>query len=134
MFLGQIEKAIRLRQKLLMTAGTQLREYHHVDDVARVLTSLFADVNTPEMSRSMTLSHSNPVRLADLAMEIFGEFEMLDLLDIGAIQSPARDNYKHRFSPSPLPDNLQIRSSIESVIAYLRKCLQTSQTRSEISD
>lgn len=134
MFLGQIEKAIRHRQKFSMTAGAQLREYHHVDDVARVLVALFADADKPEMPRSMTLSHGNPVRLVDLALEIFGEFDLPDLLEIGAIQSPAGENYGHRFPPSPLPDDLQIRCSIESVIAYLREHLQIAKTVSEMSD
>ena len=123
MFLGQIAAAIQKGERFAMTAGTQLREYHQIEDVAHVLVALFVSAPDPCSLRTMDLSHGRPVCLSDLASRIFQAFSRESLLDIGSVPLPEKENFDRRFPATRLPDKLEIRGSINSVIAYLRRHL-----------
>jgi nucleoside-diphosphate-sugar epimerase len=85
MFLGQIEGALRNRRSFDMSAGQQLREYHHASDVAQSVLGYLADAREPfEM---IALSSGKPVRLGVLATAVFEHFGLSHLLRIGSIEA-----------------------------------------------
>jgi len=74
--------ALTSKTNFRMSGGIQLREYHHVADIAR---SVVGFLNThEETALPLTLSSGEPVRLRDLACAVFNHFEANDLLTIGA--------------------------------------------------
>lgn len=116
MFLGQILDAIRNSTDFRMTLGTQLREYHHLDDEVTALTALMA----ARTSGVIELSHGNPVRLCDLASYIFAAADSTPLLKIGAIPEPAKDNFGMTFERPAVLDSVAFRDALPSVVQYLR--------------
>jgi nucleoside-diphosphate-sugar epimerase len=116
MFLGQILDAIRNRTDFKMTLGTQLREYHHIDDEVTALTALTAAAT----SGVIELSHGCPVRLCDLASYIFTACDSKPLLKIGAIPEPAKDNFGMTFERPAALDSVAFRDALPAVVEYLR--------------
>ncbi len=118
MFLGQIIQALEVGKEFRMSSGEQLREYHHVHDVAGALLALLAR-DWQAGPGPMELSSGAPVRLADLAAAVFSGCGRLDLLKVGAIPSVPSDNRRHVFprsDPSLLP---YYRDPIVGVVTYL---------------
>jgi nucleoside-diphosphate-sugar epimerase len=122
MFLGQMADALRKREKFRMSSGSQLREYHHVDDVARFIDELLARNWTD--GPILELSSGNPVRLADLARAVVRAFDCEDLLEIGSLPVSAAENFDKNFSASPAWFK-QTRSDTQAgVIEWLRRDLR----------
>jgi nucleoside-diphosphate-sugar epimerase len=99
MFLGQIHNAIKSQIKFSMTSGLQLREYHHVDDDVSAAVEL---INRNFLGIH-SISHGNPIRLRDVAEEIFRHFNSLDLLEVGKITANEFDSLR-----PILPKNTEI--------------------------
>jgi nucleoside-diphosphate-sugar epimerase len=98
-FLGQIHDSLKSDRPFHMSSGEQLREYNHVDDVARSITMLLSrDWHGP---LDLNLSTGNPVQLRDLAQRIFAAFGRSGSLTIGAIDAPKGENLDRRFPPAP---------------------------------
>jgi nucleoside-diphosphate-sugar epimerase len=100
MFLGQMISALRAGRPFAMSAGTQLREYHHVADVAQAASRLLSLAPWPE-EPVLALSTGRPVRLADLAMAVFTRMQRQTDLQIGALPSPQAENFERIFKPAP---------------------------------
>ena len=98
MFAGQMLQALRSRTAFRMSPGTQLREYHHVDDEAPAILRLAA---SPERG-VLALNHGAAMSLAELARCTFAAFDALDLLQIGALPAPANERTGLRFERTPL--------------------------------
>ena len=75
MFLGGIYHALKNNLPFPMTSGEQLREYHHILDEVNAIDFLVQEEN----DEVINLSHGDPVRLCDLAMNIFIVFERASL-------------------------------------------------------
>ncbi len=116
MFLGQILNAIRTNTPFEMTLGRQLREYHHVDDDARAITSLIAR----NIRGVVELSHGHPVRLRALAEAVFGALGKPELLRVGALPEPVQENFGEIFVPPETLNGIQFRDSIEAVVDYMK--------------
>lgn len=116
MFLGQLLQSIQLQAKFKMSTGTQLREYHHVDDEVDAIWTL---VNS-EISGAINLSHGAPVRLRELACYVCEKFECLDLLEIGAIPSSDNDNYHRTFERPSILHDANFRETFSSVLEYMK--------------
>lgn len=116
MFLGQLLEAIQRQETFKMSAGTQLREYHHIDDEVRAVSVLA----NSEITGAIDLSHGAPVRLRELASYICDRFGCLDRLQIGAIPSSGADNYDRLFEPTPLLGNIRFRETLSSVFDYMK--------------
>ena len=98
MFLGQMYAALKGRHAFRMSHGTQLREYHHADDIAASLLAVLRDTgNRPEV---IDLSSGQPVRLRDLARRVFEHFGASDLLEIGALPTNEAEVYEPCHHPS----------------------------------
>jgi nucleoside-diphosphate-sugar epimerase len=105
-----------------MTSGEQLREYHHVDDVVTAISLL----NTHRTGSSATISHGMPVRLKDLASEIFASCDRSELLHIGTVQSEQTDVYESLAGETLELEGLHFREPITGVVDYMHEALAAS--------
>jgi nucleoside-diphosphate-sugar epimerase len=119
MFLGQMLDALIRDEIFSMSAGTQLREYHHVlDDVEALLALAVAGYKG-----CIALSHGDPVRLVSLARYIFNYFGKESLLRVGELSSPQGENFEqHYIRPAPLQE-LNFRNTLPGVAKYMSDCL-----------
>lgn len=120
MFLGQIYNSLRDKSIFKMSPGNQLREYHHVDDDVKAI-SMLVDRNTYGV---FNLSHSNPVKLKDIASYIFKGFGLEELLSIGAYPEPENDNYSIICHRQNELNGIEFRDTLPNTLAYLRHCLK----------
>jgi nucleoside-diphosphate-sugar epimerase len=118
MFLGLIANALRAQTQFRMTQGTQLREYHHVDDEARAVLQLIKAGRRGVFD----LSSGAPVSLRDLAETTFAAFGASALLELGAIPEPLDENYATVFAPDPLLASDAFRPTLPAIHAYLASC------------
>jgi nucleoside-diphosphate-sugar epimerase len=130
MFLGQMAAALRKNEQLRMSSGEQLREYHHVEDVALFLDELLARdrLDGPIIERSS----GNPIRLADLARAIFRTFNRENLLEIGSLSLPPSENIDQRFPVSPHWFVQPERNIIEDITALLLNEDSAGNARTEV--
>jgi len=117
-FLGQILRALLARAEFKMSPGTQLREYHHVDDEVRAILGLASG----NVGSAIDLSHGQPVTLRELAIYVFEAFDCLQLLRIGALPAPAADNFGVVFKRTAAIDALPFRPTLPAVADYLKQC------------
>ena len=123
MFLGQIAQALKLNKPFNMSSGEQLREYHHVNDLALAVSGLL-DRRSP-WDTVLELNSGRPIRLADLAKAVFNAYGKAHLLHIGALTRPPAENLDkilHRTSADLLPVS---RDPITGVIEVLREYLDS---------
>ena len=90
--------ALKVRRVFAMSHGSQLREYHHADDIAQSLCALLDDA--AQESETIDLSSGRPVRLRDLASRVFRHFGASDLLEIGALPVQEAEVYEPCYQPS----------------------------------
>jgi len=118
MFLGQMLNSLMSQSEFKMSPGTQLREYHHLDDEVAAIRRLLATGT----SGSITLSHSAPLTLKDIANYIFDAFNCRQLLIVGALPKPTNDNYKLVFERPYVLENMAFRETLPALVDYLRTC------------
>lgn len=116
MFLGQILQAIQAGTELRMTLGTQLREYHHIDDEVAAIFKL----NELQHHGSIELSHGSPVTLKALATHVFQDYKCAELLKIGVLPKPINDNYGFLFERTAMLDDTSFRPTLPAIVEYLR--------------
>lgn len=119
MFLGQMLQALQTKTLFKMSSGEQLREYHHIDDdIAAIFTLLNSG------TRGITdISHGHAISLKKLATHVFNAFQCLELLSVGSIHAPDKDNYQTSFLPTASLDGLQFREPLSGVVDYLKCCI-----------
>jgi nucleoside-diphosphate-sugar epimerase len=93
MFLGQMYRAIKESLEFSMSAGLQLREFHHVDDVTRSVIKL---LNEPSR-KIQDISAGIGIPIRDLAMEVFSTFGFESKLHLGVYPAPVGDNFVRVF-------------------------------------
>ncbi|HHT0592292.1 TPA: NAD-dependent epimerase/dehydratase family protein [Legionella anisa] len=120
MFLGQVLHALLHQIDFKMSPGNQLREYHHIDDDVRALINLVL----LKKSGVIDLSHGQPLTLKALAHYIFAAFGCLELLEVGALSEPLKDNCHQVFSRSTFLRDETFRDPFPAIVSYLRSCLQ----------
>lgn len=118
MFLGQVFNSLLNRSEFRMSHGTQLREYHHVDDDVAAIKQLLK----LGASGSVTLTHGEPVTLKSIAVYIFEAFNCLDLLKIGEFSGPVHDNYDILFERPNALESIKFRTTSPALVNYLRSC------------
>jgi len=116
MFTGQMLSALKESRPFLMSPGTQLREYHHVDDEARAISTLIDS----DMSGVVQLNHGDPVALAELAIETFSALGAVDLLRVGALPGPVHELPDLRFERTPALMHHSFRNVRTAMPEYLR--------------
>lgn len=118
MFLGLILQHLIDVREFHMTSGTQLREYHHFDDDVLAVKSTLLNRG----QGCISVNHGNPIRLRDLASQIFEAFGVPHLLKIGSVADPKSENREMRFRPSDYYRDVKFRDTSTSVIEYLNRC------------
>jgi nucleoside-diphosphate-sugar epimerase len=92
MFTGLMFRAIQDQKPLRMTAGHQIREYHHVEDISIAIINLTLRTKLPKAS-IIEMSSANHIELRHLATETFAAFNSLPLLEIDTNNIPLDDIY-----------------------------------------
>jgi nucleoside-diphosphate-sugar epimerase len=122
MFLGQMYQALKNRSEFHMTAGNQLREYHHIsDDVSAVAHLLEANLDGV-----FQVNHGKSISLKEIAESTFHYFGLSDLLRIGSVEGPVYDVFESNFT---LPKQLQhfvFRNTLEGIAINFEKLLKGS--------
>jgi nucleoside-diphosphate-sugar epimerase len=114
MFTGQMLAALTNGSRFQMSGGEQLREYHHLDDIAQSIVRFLQSVSPKP--RLLELSCGRPVRLRDLAQAVFEHFRALELLSIGARPACNAEIYENEYAYTP--DLAAYREPCAGVIAW----------------
>ncbi len=126
MFLGQMIAALCGRMQFRMSSGHQLREYHHVQDIAGALLAIL-DSDWSFGAEPLVLSAGEPVRLADLARAVFQACGRPELLMVGAIAAAPSENERVRFPRSDAALLPFYRDPLVGVAEYVRtECIRRS--------
>jgi nucleoside-diphosphate-sugar epimerase len=120
-FLGQMHESLRARRPFCMSEGRQLREYMHVDDLARSIAALLSRPWTGPVS--IDLSAGEPVSLAEVARAVFRAFDGEKLLQLGALPTPVGENTSATFPRSPAWLLGRPRPAIEGIIQWFSDLL-----------
>jgi nucleoside-diphosphate-sugar epimerase len=125
MFLGQMIAALCRGMPFQMSHGHQLREYHHVRDVAGALLAIL-DSEWNFGAEPLVLSAGDPVRLADLARAVFAACGRPELLKVGAIAAASSENERVRFRRSDAAVLPFYRDPLAGVAEYVRtECMRS---------
>src|SRR5688572_3117043 len=125
MFLGQMIAALCRDMPFEMSHGHQIREYHHVRDVAGALLAIL-DSEWNFAAEPLVLSAGDPVRLADLARAVFAACGRPELLKVGAIAAALSENERVRFPRSDAAVLPFYRDPLVGVAEYVRtECLRS---------
>ena len=116
MFAGQMFEALIRKERFRMSGGTQLREYHHVQDIAESILSFLSGGGRDRM---IELSSAEPIRLRDLASAIFKHFNEFDLLEIGSRVHSQGEVFESVYQRSPYL--AASRDPIEGVICWFKE-------------
>ena len=119
MFLGQIFRSLISKSEFNMTSGTQLREYHHVDDEVLAITKILES----NASGCVELNHDAVFTLKDIAHYIFSAFSLSELLKVGKLQLPCDDNFKSVFKRPIVIKDIHFRETLPALVDYLRHCM-----------
>lgn len=99
MFLGQILQSLKTNQQFNMSHGQQLREYHHIDDITKSVLSIMS--NQILSQAPLAISHGRPIKICDIAIQIFRYFNKEPLLFIGVKPADPSENKAKKFERSP---------------------------------
>lgn len=116
MFAGQMFEALIRKERFRMSGGAQLREYHHVQDIAESICSFLSG---DSQDRMIELSSAEPIRLRDLASAVFKYFNEIDLLEIGSKIHSHGEVFESVHQRSPYL--AASRDPIEGVICWFKK-------------
>jgi len=119
MFLGQIVRSLREKKIFNMTSGTQMREYHHIQDDMKVVLDL---INRREQG-TIELNHGMPIELRSLANAIFTSFNCLELLNVDLNISSADESRSNFYKDAYVNPGYDYRDQIEGVTEYVRELL-----------
>jgi nucleoside-diphosphate-sugar epimerase len=120
MLLGQILASLRSKKKLEMSSGLQIRQYHHVEDVIRIVKKEL------ESSSSYDLKQVNgpeTLSIAQLAKAIYGEFDALDLLELGNLAQNPAEVFQARFKLTAGLTSSDFRKSLPAIVSVFKKLL-----------
>jgi nucleoside-diphosphate-sugar epimerase len=116
MFLGQLLYAMNTKTEFRMTAGEQLREYHHLEDVTQAIFHL----NQTNITGIIHLSHGKPEKLKDIANHVLNYFEQQSLLRLNALTPPTHENYDSILEPNLCLKNRVFRDTLTGIVNYLK--------------
>ena len=120
MFLGQMLSALRAGRPFEMSSGTQLREYHHVDDEGPAIRTLAA----APIKGCLLLSHGDSMPLVELAQNCFERLGSTSLLRVGAKPALSNDIFATRFVRTPQLDRHSFRDARLAVPEYLKTYIE----------
>lgn len=116
MFAGQMFDALARKETFKMSGGAQLREYHHVEDIAASILGFLAGSHDREM---IELNSGEPIRLRDLASAVFEHFGAAGLLEIGVRAHSSGEVFDNGYERSPYLTGS--RDPINGLIAWFQE-------------
>jgi len=119
MFLGQIFDSIKNKKIFNMSSGIQIREYHHFDDVVESIDIIVKS----DIQGVSEITAGNGIRLRDLASGLFGNFQLVNLLNIGTIDIAHEDKYLNDYKKNDLIKDVYFREPVEGVTEYLKSLI-----------
>ena len=117
MFLGQMIESIRTDEMFYTSAGYQIREYHHADDLAKIIVML---VTTSELGIQQ-INSGQSIRQKTLSRSIFSQFGKLSLLQINPLDSPAGENYDFFWPRHSFVAEDSFRKPVSGIIEMIAK-------------
>jgi nucleoside-diphosphate-sugar epimerase len=119
MFLGQALAALESGSSFSMSAGTQARQYQHVDDLIAAIDCVLAedDKSIYEISSAETNT------LREIALSIFGYFDALDRLNIGALALHANEAFDPEYEQDATYERVTFRPTLPAINQYLERFL-----------
>lgn len=117
MFLGQIYSALIDKKSFKMSGGLQIREYHHIDDVAKAIRLL----EETQHYGVNNISHGFPEKLKDIAESIFNHFNAVNLLKLSSSSMDENDNRELIFKKSKEMPEMYFRPTIVNIIQWLEE-------------
>jgi hypothetical protein len=102
-FLGDMAHSIGSDQDFLMSEGHQLREYHHVKDIAALVIQISKQKSLWPPSRILPLNHGRPISLKALATGVFETLKPRSELKVGAFKSHPDEIREKQWIPTPHP-------------------------------
>jgi nucleoside-diphosphate-sugar epimerase len=120
MLLGQILSSIRSKQKLRMTSGLQVRQYHHVEDVIKIAMKELEFSSTYD---SKHVTGPETLSIGQLAKTIFEEFDSLDLLELGDLVQDPAEIFETKFELSEGLTQVDFRETLPGIISVFKKLL-----------
>jgi nucleoside-diphosphate-sugar epimerase len=121
MLLGQIFNSLKLKQKLKMSSGLQIRQYHHVEDVIRIVLK---ELTFSSSCGLKPINGPETLSIGQLAKAIYAEFDSMGLLEIGNIRGDSPEIFEAEFKLSQGLTPLDFRKSIPGVISVFKKLLR----------
>jgi nucleoside-diphosphate-sugar epimerase len=126
MFLGQIYSSLMNQEPFKMSGGEQIREYHHLDDVANAIRI----IGETQESGVRNISSGAPEKLKNIAKAIFSHFDVTPLLNLSSERMNENDNRDLIFKkPTELKD-IAFRPTIQNIIGWLEELGVKNVTRS----
>lgn len=119
MFLGQIFEALKNKNKFEMTSGYQIREYHHLDDVAASIDVLLSN----DVEGISEITSGKGIRLRDLALHLFQSFQLNHLLQIGNLDVEHEDKFSNDYLKNPYLIDVNFRDPRKGVLDYIKSIL-----------
>lgn len=119
MFLGQLYTSIKNKEVFNMSSGYQIREYHHLDDVAKSIDIILSK----NKNGIVEVTSGNGIRLRDLALRIFEKFNLEHLLHIGNLDIEHKDKFTNDYEKNKDLEEVRFRDPIKGVCNYLKPIL-----------
>ena len=119
MFLGQLYNAIKQNEKFNMSSGYQIREYHHLDDITKSIEVILSK----NKKGIVELTSGTGIRLRDLALCIFEEFNLEHLLNIGSLDIEHKDKFTNDYIKNEDLKEVEFRDALQGVCDYLKPIL-----------
>lgn len=117
MFLGQMYNALTRKISFDMSSGSQLREYHHINDDLAAL-QLLLELNCYGVYQ---INHGEAISLRDLAESIFRSYGLLKLLKVNKLKMPQHEILEENFVRERALDSIHFRDTRVGVLAYLKE-------------
>lgn len=123
MFLGQLFNSVRLRSRFSMSNGSQVREYHHIDDDVTAINYCLKN----NLGGVQEISHGESISLREIALSVLTHFNLTNILAIGELETPESEIYEPIGIKNSYVENIYFRPSIAGIISYFDEQLRQSQ-------
>lgn len=114
MFLGQIYESLKNNEAFAMSDGKQLREYHHIDEAAEII-SLFISQGS---YGTKPISNGKPLRLGELASKLYQYFGKSELLELASFKSHELENINDIYESEELIKKFPFRDSFHGIVKW----------------
>lgn len=120
MFLGQIVKSLIEKKTFSMSSGTQMREYHHIEDDIKVVLDLVKNKHYGVIE----INHGTPIELRNLAIAIYSHFDCMQLLSIDASINQNDESRTSFYQGAVINSKYHFRDQKAGVVQYIKELMQ----------